>query len=68
MDQKRLERKDIEMEPDKLILSKIFTDFDWMSVWSKEPSRPVDVRMTYEDLKIIHDMAVRAHVRSGQTA
>ena len=25
----------------------------WMAVWAAEPTRPVEVSMTYEDLKII---------------
>lgn len=28
----------------------------WRMVWAAEPSRLIDVRMTYEDLKIICDL------------
>jgi len=29
----------------------------WRMIWAAEPSRLIDVRMTYEDLKIICDLA-----------
>lgn len=32
----------------------------WRFVWAGEPERLIDVRMTYEDLKIICDMIDKA--------
>ena len=28
----------------------------WMAVWATEPDRPIDVSMSYSDLKIICDL------------
>ena len=39
----------------------------WRAVWASEPSRQINVRMTYEDLKIICDMAEELANRSSAT-
>jgi len=28
----------------------------WMAVWAAEPTRPIEVSMTYSDLKVICDL------------
>ena len=35
----------------------------WMAVWATEPERPIDVRMSYSDLKIICDLIDRERNR-----
>lgn len=35
----------------------------WMAVWATEPERPIDVRMSYSDLKIICDLIDRERSR-----
>lgn len=32
----------------------------WMAIWATEPERPVDVRMSYSDLKVICDLIDKA--------
>ena len=42
---------------DKMTLATAFEIPEaWMMVWAGEPDRNVEVKMTYEDLKIIYDM------------
>lgn len=40
---------------DKITLADAFAVPVWKMVWAGEPTRLIDVRMTYEDLKIICD-------------
>ena len=40
---------------DKITLADAFAVPVWRMVWAGEPTRMIDVRMTYEDLKIICD-------------
>lgn len=35
----------------------------WMETWIRDPCRQVDVRMTYEDLKILTDILDEALMR-----
>lgn len=41
---------------DKITLADAFAVPVWRMVWAGEPTRLIDVRMTYEDLKIICDL------------
>ena len=41
---------------DKISLQMAVETPFWMAVWAAEPTRPIDVSMTYEDLKIICDL------------
>lgn len=38
----------------------------WMAVWATEPERPVDVRMSYSDLKVICDLIDKASEAGGE--
>ena len=40
---------------DKITLADAFAVPVWRMVWAGEPTRQIDVRMTYEDLRIICD-------------
>ena len=40
---------------DKITLADAFAVPVWKMVWAGEPTRLIDVRMTYEDLKLICD-------------
>lgn len=40
---------------DRITLADAFAVPVWRMVWAGEPTRLIDVRMTYEDLKIICD-------------
>ena len=42
--------------PDKITLKDAIEIPAWKMVWAGEPTRAIDVRMTYQDLKIICDM------------
>lgn len=38
----------------------------WMAVWATEPERPVDVRMSYSDLKVICDLIDKTSGAGGE--
>ena len=42
--------------PDKITLADAVAVPVWRMVWAGEPTREIEVRMTYEDLKIICDL------------
>ena len=46
---------------DRINLTTAIENPVWMAVWAAEPDRKVDVRMTYEDLRIICDIAKEIH-------
>ena len=47
----------METKPiDKITLADALTIPVWKMVWAGEPTREIEVRMTYEDLKIICDL------------
>ena len=41
---------------DKIAIQNAIKTPFWMAVWAAEPNRPVDVRMSYSDLKTICDL------------
>lgn len=45
-----------EPKADKITLRNAVETPFWMAIWATEPDRLIDVRMSYEDLKIICDL------------
>ena len=48
---------------DRISLQNAVETIFWMAVWAAEPIRPIDVRMSYTDLKIICDLIDRERNR-----
>ena len=48
---------------DRISLQNAVETIFWMAVWAAEPIRPIDVRMSYTDLKIIRDLIDRERNR-----
>lgn len=48
---------------DRISLQNDVETMFWMAVWAAEPIRPIDVRMSYTDLKIICDLIDRERNR-----
>ena len=57
-----------EPKADKITLRNAVATPFWMAIWATEPDRLIDVRMSYEDLKIICDMIEKRMKHSGYTA
>ena len=43
-------------EVDKISIQNAVETPFWMAIWATEPERPIDVRMSYSDLKVICDL------------
>ena len=46
---------------DKIMLNDAMGNPVWLMVWASEPLRPIDVTMTYADLKAMYDL-VQAYI------
>ena len=50
----------MKKEADKMTLKNALETSVWLMVWAAEPKRSIDVRMTYDELKVICDLINKA--------